>query len=338
MTEQTPAEASLPTSMPDRSARLRSIASAVLLVAGLVLAPLAVVAAEARATLIGTDRFVAAFGPLAADPAVQSALADVAIAALGETVRFDELAGSAIDSVVDRLDLSPIAGQALDRLREPTAAALRSAVEGAIRSIVASDRFATIWQSMLREAHVRTVAALERDPGAVVAVDEYAVTLRLGPVVDGARQRLLDQGIRAAALIPQIDRSVVIAQLPELRLAILGYRTVGVFGTWAPWLAGALLAGALCLAPARRSTLVRAGAGLAVGMSVLLVAVTVARANLNHLGGAPATYARTTLRRALFEAATSTVITVTVTLLAIGAVVALVAWLSPRAARPWRLG
>ena len=54
----------------------RAIASAVLIVLGVILAPITVASVWAHNQIANTDRFVATAGPLAEDPAVQSALTD----------------------------------------------------------------------------------------------------------------------------------------------------------------------------------------------------------------------------------------------------------------------
>ena len=83
--------------VPVRAARDRaiSIVAAVLVAVGLVLTPVAVVAAQARPLLTDTDRFVATFGPLAGERAVQDAVADAAMAGIDSRVDFSALAATA---------------------------------------------------------------------------------------------------------------------------------------------------------------------------------------------------------------------------------------------------
>src|SRR5215204_6720973 len=61
---------------PPRRGRGRTAGAIVLVLIGLLLAPVAVVSAWARLQLVDGDRFVATFAPLAEDPAVQAFLSD----------------------------------------------------------------------------------------------------------------------------------------------------------------------------------------------------------------------------------------------------------------------
>src|SRR3954465_3105707 len=72
--------------------RLRSASSAFLLVLGCGLAVLSIVAIWLRATLLNTDRYVSTVAPIAADPAVQDAVAKKLDNAIFTRVDFASLA------------------------------------------------------------------------------------------------------------------------------------------------------------------------------------------------------------------------------------------------------
>ena len=214
--------------------RVRGVAAAILVVVGLVLAPVSVVVAHARSLLTDTDRFVATFGPLASDRGVQDAVGDAAIAAVDATVDFSALADSALQGLADRLSLPPLVTGALQSVGDGVAGALRSVVDDQIRSIVTSDAFPPLWEQMLRAAHARAVAGIQGDPSAALVVRGDTLLLQVGPVVDRARQILVDRGSRFASLIPQVDRTVELVEVPGLSAVAAGHGAVVVLGAWLP--------------------------------------------------------------------------------------------------------
>ncbi|MEV1131486.1 hypothetical protein [Agromyces sp. NPDC049794] len=84
---------------PPRRGRGRTVAAVVLVVVGLLLAPVAVISAWARLELVDTDRFVATFAPLADDPAVQAYVGDQVTAAIEEQVDIPGLTADLFDGL-----------------------------------------------------------------------------------------------------------------------------------------------------------------------------------------------------------------------------------------------
>ena len=207
--------------VPVRAARDRaiSIVAAVLVAVGLVLTPVAVVAAQARPLLTDTDRFVATFGPLAGERAVQDAVADAAMAGIDSRVDFSALAATALGNVGGQLSLPPAVVTALQALGDRAAGALRAVVDDQVRALVSSDGFATVWRQMLRTAHAQALAGLRDDPYAGLVIRGDTLVLQVGPVVDRTRQALLDRGYRVAALLPSVDRTV---ELVDVEPATVG--------------------------------------------------------------------------------------------------------------------
>lgn len=318
--------------------RVRGVAAAVLVVVGLVLVPVSVVAAHARTQLTDTDRFVATYGPLATDRGVQDAVGDAAIAGVEATVDFSALAGSALQGLADRLSLPPLVGAALPAVGDRVAAGVRSVVEDQIRSVVASDAFPTLWEGMLRAAHARAVAGVQGDPSAALVVRGDSVLLQVGPIVDRARQVLVDRGNRFASLIPQVDRTVELVEVPGLSTVVTGHRAILAAGVWLPVAAVVLVVVGLVLARRRRFAVLGAGVGLALAMCALFVALAVARSVLAAPSHSPSAGAldrsRSLLRVAAYDAAVGGMLRTGGILLVVGVVAAVTAHVLGRLGRP----
>lgn len=318
--------------------RVRGVAAVVLVVVGLVLTPVSVVAAHARSQLTDTDRFVATFGPLASDRGVQDAVGDAAIAAVDGTVDFSALAAQAVQGLAGRLSLpSPVTGALLsagDRL----AGALRSVVDDQIRAVVASNAFRTLWEQMLRTAHDRAVAGLQGDPSATLVVRGDTLLVQVGPIVDRARQVLEGRGDRFAFLLPQVDRTLELVDVPGLSAVATGHRAVAVLGVWLPVASVLLLVAGIGLARRRSTAVLRAGIGLVVVSGGLLALLAAVRATLAAPSRDPAAVAvdrsRSLLRVAAFDTAAGGVVRTAALLLVVGSVAVLGVHVLGRLARP----
>jgi hypothetical protein len=309
--------------------RLRSVGSAVLVVVGLLLTPPAVAAAHARPQLTDTERFVAAFGPLAADRGVQDAVGDTAIAALDDAVDFSALADSAVSGLLDRASLPPVAGGLLQSLGGRAADALRALVDEQIRSVVASDAFGRIWQGMLRQAHSRALAGVRGESSASLVVRGDALVLQVGPVVERARQALVDRGAWYAAAIPQVDRAVELVEVPGLATVVRAHGAAAAAGVWLPVAAAALLVAGVLAARRRARAAAWTGLGLAGVTAVLLVVLAVVRATLaapaHDEAAAALDRSRALLRVAAYDVAVRGVVRTSAILLVAGAIAAVAA-------------
>ena len=98
---------------PGSRQRWRTIVAVVLIVVGCVLAPLAGVAVWARNQVTNTDRYVRTVAPLAADPAIQAAVADQITAQVFSYLDVQGLTDQAVDGLAER-GLPP---ELADRLR-----------------------------------------------------------------------------------------------------------------------------------------------------------------------------------------------------------------------------
>jgi hypothetical protein len=221
----------------------RATVAVLLIVAGCVLAPAAMVGAWARTQVTDVDRYVETVTPLAADAEVQNAVAD----------RLTEV----------------IVGALPDRLADGA----RGVVRDTLGTFVRSDLFETLWRDANRVAHEQLVAAL--NGSAVITGD--MVSIDLGPFVAAARESLVSSGFTAARRIPDVHRNFELFSAQDLERAQSGYRLLNRSGLILPILTGALLALGVSLAADRTRALVGAGLGIALSMAALAVTIAIIR-------------------------------------------------------------
>lgn len=235
--------------------KVRTAVAVVLLIAGCLLAPVAVTGAWARTQVTNTDRYVETVVPLAADAGVRNTIAD------------------RITDVI------------LRNLPERIANGARGVVRGQVGQLVESETFQTLWRSANRTAHEQLVGALS-GRGGPVGVAGDTVSIDLAPFVAAARERLVTAGFSAAERIPEVHQTFDLFSSPDLYRVQRGYRLLDRFGTVLPFVAGGLLVLGLCVAVDRRRALMGTGLGLAVSMVVLGIVLAVGRHH--YLGRLPA--------------------------------------------------
>ncbi|HET7487825.1 MAG TPA: hypothetical protein VFJ85_07845 [Acidimicrobiales bacterium] len=154
----------------------RPTVAAVLVALSVISFVLAVPSVWARRNFLNTDRFVSRTAPLIHDPAVQAAVSARITAELMTLINPQDL----FEQVL------PEKGKIL---AVPLAGAVRGFVSDRVDTFVASDRFATIWESAIRVAHQTSTNVL-RDRSKVVTAQGDTVTLNLIPVVDAVLAEL----------------------------------------------------------------------------------------------------------------------------------------------------
>ncbi|HEY1574616.1 MAG TPA: hypothetical protein VGG05_25010 [Pseudonocardiaceae bacterium] len=253
----------------------RALASAVLIVLGVILAPITVASVWAHNQVANTDRFVATAGPLAEDPAVRSAVTD----RLTDTVFTYVDVVALTNQTVDALESRGLPPQAADRLRG-LAVPLRSSLQGFVHDrvgqFVASPTFTRLWNRSLTVVHQQLDSVLSGN-SSTVTVSQGKVMLDLGPFIDRVKQRLVAQGFAPAKAIPSVHPTVAVADASTLVRAQTGYRLLDKVATWLPWLTLLLLAAGVYLARGHRKALRNTGLGVAFSMLVLAAVLLVAR-------------------------------------------------------------
>jgi hypothetical protein len=257
-----------------RRGRLRSASGVALLVLGCGLAALSVVAIWLRVTLLDTDRYVETVAPIAAQPAVQQAVADKLDAA-----------------ITDRIDFAALARDVLPERADVLAPVIETGVESFLRSRIdeftQSQRFQDLWTEANRRAHQRLVDLLVGGRSKRLVLDEDTVYLDLSPAVDRIKTGLQERGLRriAAAIPASVDGRIQLVQSPALVQAQDAVKLLKALAIVLPLLALLCLAGSVWLARPRRRGLLRAGIGVALAMLLLIAGLAFARsAYLDALG------------------------------------------------------
>jgi len=277
-----PAVTPAPTPGPVESRRRsrgwgRTLSATVLIVLGALIAPVALVAAWGNVQLTDTDRFVASYSVLASDPAVQSAITDQVVEAIEGQVDIPTLTTDVIDGVIE-LGTGPAATRALELLKGPAAQGLQSLVGTVVERFVESEAFANVWASALRISHSQVVSALQNDPDATIALgSDGTIGIQLAPIIDAAKDVLVDQGVGFAASIPTVDRTITVAQVDSLASVQLAYELVVAAGLWLPWVAILFLAAGVVVARRRSVALVTAALSLGLVMLIVLAGLAVGR-------------------------------------------------------------
>ena len=251
-----------------RRIRLRAAASWLLLVLGCGLAVLSLVAVWLRVTLLDTDRYVDTVAPIAADPAVQDAVADKLETAIYCARRLRRRS---------RARCCRTAPTCSRRRSRP--ASRRSSRTGS-RSSRARERFQdALDRGQPARAHARRGAAHRRSLGPPRARRRHRLSRPLGrrSTASAARCRSAGwTGSRARSRRPSTAASSCSSR-GRSSSAQRGVRLLKAVAIVLPLLALLCLVGSVFLARQRRRGVLRAGIGLAVAMLLLIAALAVAR-------------------------------------------------------------
>ncbi|WP_406270986.1 hypothetical protein OHT93_19920 [Streptomyces sp. NBC_00191] len=216
-----------------------SAASAVLLVLVALLTPLSALAVWADREMGDTESYVATMAPLAADPAVQHAVAD-----------------RITDEAMAKFDAGPFHEGVRNLLHE------------AVFSFSGTDAYETAWNTVNRAAHTAVEQALTSDNGDSVSMD-------LGPVIAQVKQQLSDEGVPFADHVPVESTPVTILESDKLGLAREVFDGLQIAGVWLPVSTLLLAVAAVLLAARRVRALIGLGLALAAGGALLRLAVTI---------------------------------------------------------------
>jgi hypothetical protein len=245
-----------------------------LLVLGCGLAALSVVAIWLRVTLLDTDRYVNTVAPIAAQPAVQKAVADKLDTAINQKIDFSSLAQQVLPERADVL--GPV-----------IQTGIQSFIRTRLDDFTQSQRFQDLWVQANTRAHTRLVELLVGGRSKRLVLDDDTVYLDLSPVVDRIKTGLQERGLTriAAAIPPTVDGRIELVQSSALVSAQKGVKLLKAVAILLPLLSVLCLAGSVFLSRPRLRGLLRAGIGVALAMLLLVAALGIARsAYLDALG------------------------------------------------------
>jgi hypothetical protein len=265
------------TGEPGRRSAGWAVLSVVLIVLGVVLAPVSVASVWAKATLSDTDRYVATVAPIAQDPGVQKALADKITTVIFERLDIQGITSEALTNLSQLPNVPPRVATVLPGLSVPIANGVQSFTHDQVSKLLASPQFAQLWEQVNRAAHQQVVALLEGKQGGAVSAQGGTITVNLAPIIATVKDRLVAQGFGLASNIPSVDASFTLVQSDSVTKAQSLFGLLNALGFWLPFVVLALLAGGVFAARDRRRALLGASLGVAVAMVLLGAGLAIAR-------------------------------------------------------------
>lgn len=252
----------------------------VLLIIAALLGGLAVIATFLRSEVLNTDTYVQTVAPLAENPPVRQA---VATRLSDEIITRTDVQGLATD-VAKRLTAEGAPARIVD-LVGPLVSGLKSFLYNEIYKLLGTARFQQVWEQVNRIGHQGLVTVLTGGQGQFIDSSGTTVTVDIGALLSAAKQELVAQGLTFVGKVPDVSiqyQLVDSKELPKLRSYT---RFLNVAGTWLPFVAFALLAIGILVAPNRRRGLITGFVMLAVVAALLLVGIAAARSY--YLGNLP---------------------------------------------------
>jgi hypothetical protein len=282
----------------------------VVLVLACLLALISVVAVFARNQLLDTDTYVATVAPLASNPAIQTQVATRVSDELDSRLGIQQRVKDALPAKAGFL-AGPIAGE------------VRKAAYSITLRLVQSQRFEQLWITANRVSHQQLVALLTGSSHGALSSSHGEVSLDLGQVEAAVKQQLVAKGLTIFDKVPTLTGAHLVLFRSDSLTRI--QRLTKLFTTLVvviPIVSLLLFAAAVALVRDRRRGLVRAAAGLALSMVVLLVVVNAATSQ--YLSGVdpPGTRAA---QAAVIDAVSAPLTDGARTVLVVAAVVALLA-------------
>jgi hypothetical protein len=259
---------------PPWGGKARRIVAVVLLVLGLILVPLSVVAVWVRADIMSTDGYVATVTPLVDEPAIQQYLAD-----------------TITQQIFDQLNLAQgLQGLLPDKLgfvAGPVVAQLENWARTETLRIVSSAAFRDIWIKANQATHA-TLTKLVQGKGLTELGPDGVVYLDLSAVTSELATRLQAAGIPfTGKLLSTLVPAKVPLEHGKTLYDARGYiKTLNSLSILLPILAFLFLVASVILAVRRQRFLMYVGAGIAVGMGLLAIGLSLVRNS--YLGAADA--------------------------------------------------
>ena len=252
----------------------RTPVSALLIVIGCVLAPVAVVGVWTANQVSDTNRYIANIEPLIHDPAIQNALTDkvtVAITSHLNVVGYTNQAAALLTSKG-----LPRVGTLLKTFGPSIASAVAGFVHNTVHKVVTSPQFANAWIQVNTVAHQTLVKALSGQGGAIT-VSNGQVTIDLAPFIEIVKQDLAKRGLTIVNSLPPIHPTLALFSSKTLVQAQTLYRLINDLKIVLPILSLLLIGAGVYIARNHRRALIGAGLGFAASMVVLGAALLIFR-------------------------------------------------------------
>jgi len=194
--------------------RARSYVSLVLFIVAALLTPIAVVGHWGHQTVVDSQQYIDTVAPLAEDPEIQQAVADVVGNAIIEQVDTGNLASGLLGALIPNERLS-------DLLSGPIKVGIDGLIRGGVERFVTSNAFQEAWVRINEAAQRGFIAALSGEPSGPVQFEGDNLVLNISTLLQSVQQSLVDDGIEiaGAVTIPQSDAQIVLLDSPALAQA-----------------------------------------------------------------------------------------------------------------------
>ncbi len=318
--------------------RWRKVLVGILAVLACVSLLVSAVGVWAHRTLLNTDSWVAAVGPLAKDPAI-----------------IDAVAVTLTNEVMQALDVQKVAENALppraDFLAQPLSVAAQQFVQKTITQLLSTKQFQDFWVQANRVAHTAAVKILKGETIKGVSTANGEVTLNLFPMISQALTVVGEKapGILGGDHIPQLTASIkpdqaraklssalgrplpadfgviTVFKSDQLKLAQEGLKLFNAVIVVVLILTVLLFAGTIALAHKRRRAII----GLALGsVAALVVATAIARVIKGQIIGLVGTPQARDAAKATISQLVNRLNLITRSLLVLGLAIAIIAFVT----------
>ncbi len=236
-----------------------------LIVLGCLVATVSVATIWLNRVVLDTETYVETVAPLSEDPAIKDAVATAVTDELFRRSQADQLAREALPEKVDFL-VGPIIG------------ATEGFVHEQVHKLLDSAEFSRVWQEANQNGHKVVTQVLLGEKGAVNA-REVRISLDLSGLFKIVKARLAEKGVTIFENITleNTGAQLTIFEYENITSIQKAVSLLNHLAFWLPLIALALWGAAVWFSPSRMTALFRIGLGLAAGMVLLLVGVSVFR-------------------------------------------------------------
>ena len=285
----------------------RKVAITLLVLLGLILLLVGNVTLWARYTLLNTDGWVNAVGPITQDPAVAQTISTFVVGELDDVLNVDQA-------------MTEILPTEFQLLAAPLSNALEGLIEETITVFIQSDVFNTVWVTANRAVHTVVIGVLTGG-GDYVYLESGQLVVDFSDAVNSIKSTF---GLDEMDLDIAGDGGRIVLfenqQVAVLQEAISYLKT---FSWLLPLLSLSAFALAVFVSLWRRKTLLWTGIGVALTMGLALILFSVVEAYAMVSISEPLIRE---LGRAIWDVVTNGLVTQTILLGIIGVVIAIVAW------------
>jgi len=242
----------------------RKFAIGLLIVLGLILLAVGNLAFWARFTLLNTNGWVAAVGPLSKDPTVSSILSQYVVGELFAQVDVEQ---SLAEALPPKMQI----------FSAPLAVGVQQFANDTVTSLIQSDAFNTVWVGVNRAGHTAIIAVLKGE-GDYLFMQDGQLTLDLSDIYNFVENKF---GLTDLDLVPAASGGKLVL-LESQRVAYLQeiVSSLNTFGLLLPLLGILVFVAAWFVSLWRRETLIWIGIVLALTMLVSVIVFSVVRSNI----------------------------------------------------------